>query len=153
MRRLFAFAFGLLIVLCLSIPPAQAQSPSWRGFILLEFTESFGEIDLPKQVNLTEALSGLCPTSGDYPPYLLQIMVRNDKTAIIAECRWYAKPQWAEIIRVIAFKFDASLVQAEAWISTLTYFGEDQAYSVSLSEMRAYLEGKDEWKPPRRPVP
>lgn len=153
MVRWSSFLLALVVVLGIGIipPHANAQTPAWRGFILIQFAPDFGEIDLSKSQKIKEALSGLCPVVGDYPPLLLQIMVSTAKDAVIAECRWYAKPERTEIARVLAFKFDASIVQAEAWITSLIYFGEDQAFEVSQSELRAYIQGKEEWQPPRPP--
>lgn len=131
---------------------ASAQTPPWRGFILIQFSPDLGDIDTQKTQLIREALSGLCPVVGDYPPLLLQLMVSTSQDAVIAECRWYAKPDRAEVARVLAFKFDASIVQAEAWIADLVYFGEDQSFEISQSELRAFIQDKEEWRPPRPPT-
>lgn len=131
---------------------ASAQTPPWRGFILIQFATEFGEIDAQRTQLIREALSGLCPVVGDYPPLLLQLMVSTAQDAVIAECRWYAKPDRAEVARVLAYKFDSSIVQSEAWIVGLIYFGEDQSFEISQSELRAFIQDKEEWRPPRPPT-
>lgn len=133
-----------LLTVCLIAPSSvSAQSSAWRGFVLLEFAPEFGTIDAGKQALLKEAFSGLAPSAGDYPPYLLQLKVNLAGDKMLLEGRWYAPPERSEFVRVLAYKFDASLLQAEAWLIDFTVFAEGQSYEASLAEVRTYLRGNE----------
>lgn len=134
----------VLLTLCLLAPiPASAQSSAWRGFVLLEFAPEFGTVDVGKLVLLRESLSGLAPTAGDYPPYLLQLKVNLAGDKLLAEARWYAPPERSEFVRVLAYKFDASLLQAEAWLVNFSVFAEGESYEASVAQVRLYLRGHE----------
>lgn len=133
-----------VLLLCLLLPArASAQSSAWRGFVLLEFAPEFGVVDKSKESLLKEAFSGLAPTAGEYPPYLLQLKVNLAGDKVLLEGRWYAPPERSEFVRVLAYKFDASLLQAEAWLVGFTVFAEGQSYEASLAEVRLYLRGNE----------
>lgn len=133
-----------LLTLCLLAPvPASAQSSAWRGFVLLEFAPEFGTVDQNKQALLREAFSGLAPTAGDYPPYLLQLKANLAGDKLLAEARWYAPPERSEFVRVLAYKFDASLLQAEAWLVNFSVFAEGESYEASVAQVRLYLRGNE----------
>lgn len=130
----------VLLALCLLSPSlVSAQSSAWRGFVLLEFAPEFGAVDVGKLALLREAFSGLAPVAGDYPPYLLQLKINLTGDKLLLEGRWYAPPERSEFVRVLAYKFDASLLQAEAWLVGFTVFAEGQSYEASLAEVRVYL--------------
>lgn len=132
------------VTLLVGIPfPVHAQTNPWRGFVLLEFAPEFGAVDKNKESLLKEAFSGLAPTAGDYPPYLLQLKVNLAGDKVLLEGRWYAPPERSEFVRVLAYKFDASLPQAEAWLVGFIAFAEGQSYEASLTEVRAYLRGNE----------
>lgn len=137
-----------LLSLCLLLPSqVSAQSGAWRGFMLLAFAPEFGVVDAGKLTLLREAFSGLAPTAGDYPPYLLQLKVNLAGDKVLAEARWYAPPERGEFIRVLAYKFDASLLQAEAWLVGFTVFAEGESYQSSVVQVRAYLrENEAAWE-------
>lgn len=140
MKRFFA----LVLALVLGAPVCTAaQSSAWRGFVLLEFAPEFGTVDVGKQALLREAFSGLAPTAGDYPPYLLQLKVNLAGDKLLAEGRWYAPPTRSEFVRVLAYKFDASLLQAEAWLVNFSVFAEGESYEASVAQVRAYLQGNE----------
>lgn len=138
----------VLLALCLLLPVrASAQSSAWRGFVLLTFAPEFGAVDMGKLALLQEAFSGLAPTAGDYPPYLLQLKPNLAGDELLTEARWYAPPTRSEFVRVLAYKFDASLLQAEAWLLGFTVFAEGESYESSVAAVRVYLrENEAAWE-------
>lgn len=135
----------VLLCLLLGVTPtlhSSAQGGGWRGFVLLAFAPEFGVIDQNKQILLQEALGGLAPTAGDYPPYLLQLKANLAGDKLLLEARWYAPPERAEFLRVLAYKFDASLIQAEAWLVDFRVFAAGESYEASAAQVRAYLRAE-----------